>query len=337
MRLRTKLVLTNIGLIVIAFVPACLAGFGWGSSPGSEQNEIYIALLLIAFGSALCAAYVAAVWASSRVEKMARHMNDASLKRAQAPLHIRGNDELAQLSAELNRMSFELTKGEQARNALVADVAHELRTPVAILRGHLETILAGAEDMSRDNLLPLLDETKRMTRLIQDLQQLTLAEAGSLKLDWQWIRFSPMLQEVISILEPEAEDKQLELTYRGTAECEVYCDPARIKQIIINLLGNAIRYTPDSGKVLVHLIELPGEIKVDIADNGPGIPPEDVPYVFKRFYRVESSRNRKSGGMGLGLAIAKEFAEIHGGNLTVNSTLGQGTVFTLSLPKFPLK
>lgn len=243
--------------------------------------------------------------------------------------------ELVAIAAALRKLQRELTKGEALRNQLVADAAHELRTPVAILRGHLETMVKGAEEPKPETLLPLLDETKRMSRLIQEMRDLNLAEAGRLVLDRTWVPIRGMLEEIVSILEVEAEEKGIRIQLESTEDGELYCDASRIKQVMINLIGNALRFTPEGGAVAVRYACDSGRIDMTVTDTGPGIAPEHLPYLFKRFYRVDASRNRMSGGTGLGLAIAKQYVEIHHGTLQATSEVGSGTTFSISLPVYP--
>ncbi len=243
--------------------------------------------------------------------------------------------ELAVIAAAMRKLKRELTKGEALRNQLVADAAHELRTPVAILRGHLETMVKGAQEPKPETLLPLLDETKRMSRLIQEMRDLNLAEAGRLVLDRTWVPIRGMLEEIVSILEVEAEEKGIRIQLEGMGDGELYCDAPRIKQVMINLIGNALRFTPAGGEVAVRYACDSGRIDMTVTDTGPGIAPEHLPYLFKRFYRVEASRNRMSGGTGLGLAIAKQYVEIHHGTLQATSEIGSGTTFSISLPVYP--
>jgi signal transduction histidine kinase len=243
--------------------------------------------------------------------------------------------ELAAIADAVSKLKGELTKGEALRNQLVADAAHELRTPVAILRGHLETMVKGAAEPKPETLLPLLDETKRMSRLIQEMRDLNLAEAGRLVLDRTWVPIRDMMEEIVSILQVEAEEKGIHFQVEGTGEGELYCDAPRIRQVLINLIGNALRYTPEGGTVAVRYAIEGGRVNMTVTDTGPGIAPEHLPYLFKRFYRVEASRNRMSGGTGLGLAIAKQYVEIHNGTLQAASEVGTGTTFNVSLPVYP--
>src|SRR5690606_845074 len=149
------------------------------------------------------------------------------------------------------------------------------------------------------------------------------------------VQLSPMLEEIVSFLEVEAEAKAISLGLEGTGDGELYCDVTRLKQVLINLIGNAIRYTPENGRVEVRYLYENGLATVHVSDNGTGIAPDQLPYIFKRFYRADDSRNRSSGGTGLGLAIAKQFTEVRGGTLEVSSKVGEGTRFTLTLPVYP--
>jgi signal transduction histidine kinase len=248
--------------------------------------------------------------------------------------YISGDDEMARIARSIRRLGLRISREEELRSQLIADVAHELRTPLTILRGQLES-LSAREQINSAQLLPLIDETIRMSRLIQDLQQLSLAEAGKLSLNRSWIQLSPWLEELIEVLKMEAERKQIVLDVTQTVDREVYWDSSRMKQVFLNLIGNSIQYTPQGGKILISAGEREGIIHLKIQDNGPGIPPEKLPYIFQRFYRVEGSRNRLSGGTGLGLAIAKEFVEAHEGRIGVESELGEGTRFTIQIPVFP--
>jgi len=311
MTLRTVISCWIGGLSIIVVIIATAIGYGMGIAPKSEQHFIiYLTAELLLIIVSLSLAVLAGKLIAIRIKEM--------------------------IAKESAAMQAERSQEEEARNQLISDAAHELRTPVTILRGHMETMLAGAQEMNRESLLPLLDETKRMTRLIQELQQLNLAEAGRLTLDRSWISFQVLLNEVLDIFSAEAEEKNMELQYIGANHSEVYCDPIRIKQVLINLIGNAIRYASEKGKVCVRCENMEnGYIRVEIEDDGPGIPHDNLPYLFHRFYRVDNSRNRSVGGTGLGLAIAKQFVEAHGGILSVSSEIGVGTVFVIQLPMFP--
>ena len=243
-------------------------------------------------------------------------------------------DEFSQLADAFNDMSKKLKKNEDVRRTLVADVAHELRTPLAILGGRLESIQEGALEPSQEVILQLNDEVYRLTRLVNDLQQLGLAEAGKLPLTKTNVNLNELIQRVIYHLNWLAEEKNIKIIYNLEENIEVLIDSDRITQVIINILGNALRHTPNDGEVILELTRNHNEDKVyiRISDSGPGIDEEHLPYVFERFYRTDTSRTRDKGGTGLGLSIAKGFVETHGGSITVESTKGKGTIFIISLP-----
>jgi two-component system, OmpR family, sensor histidine kinase BaeS len=321
----------SIWVCAYAFLPSLLLT-DKGDAGIRQLAVLYVGAILI-----IGVAYLISVTFGRRLLHLTERARAIRLHPQLQRVDLAGpNDELAVLAATINELAERLTLGEEVRNQLVVDVAHELRTPVAIIRGHLETMLKGSEELKPENLLLLLDETKRMSRLIQEMRDLNLAESGRLHLDRVWVSFGEMVGEIVSIMETEAELKDISLRLHGDWEGEVYCDVSRVKQVLVNLIGNAIRYVPDRGQVEISYRHDEGDIRVEISDNGDGIAPENLPYLFKRFYRVEASRNRKSGGTGLGLAIAKEFIEAHGGTIEVSSQVGEGTTFVLTLPVYPL-
>ncbi len=293
----------------------------------------YLVALVISVIIGLLVSYIVGILHSQQLELIAHKASKIAFH--DDSLMIDKHNELDSLARALDHLASDLKNGEDYRNQMIADVAHELRTPLTILRGQLEMIIEGVTDFRKEQLLPVLDELSRMSKLINDLQQLSLAEAGRIKLDRRWYDFNPLIEEIVHVLGSVAEEKEITLISHGRAGREVYCDQARIKQVLINLIGNAIRYSPEGSKVKISVLQLEAELRVDVFDNGPGIPPEHVPYLFKRFYRIEGSRNRELGGTGLGLAIAKEFVEAHGGALSVTSKLGSGSTFTIILPAFP--
>jgi len=338
MTFRTKMTLWIGGTSIGAGIASFAVGYGAGTAeePSEGSVIVYAAACVFVLFAVVSLAILAGHLLAKRLSGLVEQAKLAAHLPGHREISMEGRDEIAQLAALFNHVSGEHMQSEEARTRLVSDAAHELRTPVAILRGHMETMLAGAEELKRENLIPLLDETKRMTRLIQELQQLNMAESGQLALDRSWVYIGAILREVVDIFGAEAEEKRVDLHYDEEEDKEVYCDPARVKQVLINLIGNAIRYTPERGSIHVRLSKEPdGFVRVEVADNGPGIPPDKLPYIFHRFYRVDDSRSRTVGGMGLGLAIAKKFAEAHGGRLNVTSEVGKGTAFVMALPVFP--
>jgi two-component system sensor histidine kinase BaeS len=242
------------------------------------------------------------------------------------------SDDFTEVVQAVNQLGKRILKEEERRGQLIADVAHELRTPLTILRSQLETLVLEGKEVSIHQLIPLVDEIIHMQQLIHNLQQLSLAKANQITIKRSWFVFQEWLEEIIETLNIKAIEKEIEVKVEGKVSKEVYWDSSIMKQVVINLLGNAIKYTEQGGKVNIVLKQSQGIVKIQIIDNGPGIPPEN----FKRFYRVDASRSRVSGGSGLGLAIAKEFVELHGGSIYVESESGEGTTFTAILPIFPV-
>ncbi|HEU4962986.1 MAG TPA: ATP-binding protein [Bacilli bacterium] len=334
--------LLSIGLYLVVVSGGGWLAYEWGRSsaalrgPGSGSSSELWMMLFGAFALlGLIGAYLLIAWQKRRWQGLVAQTEEVLFAPFLQEVQVRGDDEVADLARYVNRLREELTRGEEARNQLVADVAHELRTPLAILRGQLESMQEGAAALTAENLLPLLDETARMGKLVQDLQQLSLAKAGRLPLQREWVVLRDLLDEVLAVLEPEALGKGVWLLASCQVREEMYVDRSRIKQVLINLIGNAIRYTQAGDTVEVRAEGVTGGVAVEVVDDGPGIPPESLPYLFERFYRVEGSRNRKSGGMGIGLALAKEYVEAHEGTISVQSELGEGTTFRVTWPLFP--
>ena len=247
---------------------------------------------------------------------------------------VRSKDEFGELAKTFNSMAEDLERTEQLRRNLVADVAHELRTPLSNIQGHLEAI--------RDGLLPpepatfdsIYEEVLLLARLVEDLQELTLAEAGQLTLVRQSADVAEIVRRAVAAAQPPAEAKVLTIEAKlpeGQAIAEVA--PERIGQVLRNLLSNAITHTSVGGRITVDLKDKDDELHIGVADTGDGIPPEDLPYVFERFYRADPSRVRATGGAGLGLTIARRLVEAHGGTIGVESEVGKGSRFTFTLPK----
>ena len=225
---------------------------------------------------------------------------------------------------------------DRSRREFVANVSHEMRTPLTSIKGACETILGDrdmAPDMEQFFLHMAVDECDRMTRIVSDL--LVLSRLDNKRTQWHIVTFDPdaMLKHVAEVMKVDAAAHSHTLTYKPEKPlCELTADRERIEQVIINVLSNAIKYTPDGGKIELSARQLDGGVEMTVSDNGIGIPDEDIPHLFERFYRVEKSRTSETGGTGLGLAIAKEITEAHGGRITVKSKLGEGTSVTVFLP-----
>jgi two-component system sensor histidine kinase BaeS len=277
-------------------------------------------------------------WFSRRLTRPLHRMMEAIHRIGRGDLDtqlpVDSTDEYGEVAQAFNDMADRLKRTEEARRHLVADVAHELRIPLTIMQGQLELIQQGVKAPGPETLLPIQDEVIRLTRLVQDLHQLTLAEVGQLPLHIQPTDLSTLLTRIVDNFQVEAEarDIRLQLVASLPDGVRVMVDPDRITQVFVNLIGNALRYTPGGGKVTVNLHAETEAAVVAVRDSGPGIAPEHLPHVFDRFYRADADRSRESGGTGLGLAIAKEFVEAHHGDIEVSSQVGQGTTFLVRLP-----
>ncbi|MGA9350802.1 MAG: ATP-binding protein [Anaerolineae bacterium] len=271
---------------------------------------------------------------SRPVESLARAAHGLRRGDFSQRVNVRSKDELGELAHAFNSMAEDLERTEQLRRNLVADVAHELRTPLSNILGHLEAIHDGLLLPDGATLDSIYEEVLLLGRLVEDLQELTLAEAGQLTLLRQSADVAKIVRLAVAAARPQAKAKGLALrTELHAHQATVEADPERIGEVLRNLLSNAITHTCERGRITVDLKDEGDELSIGVADTGAGIPPEDLPYVFERFYRVDRSRVRATGGAGLGLTIAKRLVEAHGGTIRVESELGKGSRFTFTLPK----
>lgn len=252
------------------------------------------------------------------------------------PEPTRGPVDFRRLSESFNRMTAELERSDQQRRNLTADVAHELRTPLHIIQGNLEGILDGVYEPTPEQIDALLDETHLLTRLVDDLQTLSLAEAGQLTLRLEPVDVAELLTDAGTSFsgQMEAAGIDLQIEIEGNAESmSITADAERLDQIISNLLANALRHTPPGGRITLGAAPTLNGVRILIGDSGEGISPEDLPFIFDRFWRGDRSRARSEGaGSGLGLAITRHLVQSHGGRISVASEPGQGTKFTIDLP-----
>jgi signal transduction histidine kinase len=242
-------------------------------------------------------------------------------------------DEVGQLAAAFNRMSQELEHLEASRRDLVANVSHELKTPITAIRAHLENLLDGVEQPDPRTLQVMLTQSERLGRLVEQLLDLSKLESGEVALYREEMPLAPVVTQVMSEIDVARSDQGVHLAHDLSGDLPpVDADRERVHQVLFNLVDNAVRFTPSGGEVRIEARHHDGVVQVRVADTGTGIPPEHLPRLFERFYRVDSARAREDGGTGIGLAIARSVVEAHGGHLEAESELGKGSVFTFDLP-----
>ena len=266
-----------------------------------------------------------------------RRLTTASQTIAEGDLSVRapvqGRDEVAKLADAFNHMAGSLARAEDARQNQTADVAHELRTPLTVLQGALEAMLDGVYPTDRENLLAALAQVRMLGRLVEDLRVLALADAGQLRLRTAQLDLSAILREIVDAYQAPAQEREVSLKLEMPPSLPlVSVDRDRLAQVVGNLLTNALRYGSKGDHITVRVVNHQEEVVVAVIDNGPGVPAEDLPYLFDRFWRGDRARRRATGGSGLGLAIARTLIEAHGGRIWAQSVEGQGSTFTFTLP-----
>jgi signal transduction histidine kinase len=248
-------------------------------------------------------------------------------------VQTRSRDEVGRLATAFNRMSAELMTLEQSRRDLVANVSHELKTPITAIRAHLENILDGVEATEPATFAVMLGQVERLGRLVDQLLELSKLESGEVSLQPERLALRPLVDQLFSEIAVAIQGRRLDLDNEVPGDLPaVVADPERVHQVLFNLVDNAIRFTPDGGTVTVSARDVDAVVHVVVADTGSGIPAEHLPRLFERFYRVDHARARDEGGTGIGLAIARSVVEAHGGTIEAESEPGRGSVFRFDLP-----
>ena len=247
---------------------------------------------------------------------------------------VRSNDELGELAKAFNKMSSELSRSVNTRKQMTADIAHELRTPLSLILGHAEAVHDGVLPPSRENFEIIREEAERLEHLVNDLRILSLADAGELSINPQTVEPERLLQEVAAIYQYQTQRKNITLDLDITSPLSnIEVDPGRMTQVLTNILDNALRHTPEGGRILLSAKDTNDQVELAIEDSGPGLKAEDIDRIFDRFYRTDSSRQREDGGSGLGLAIARSIVQAHGGQLSAESEEGKGLKVIVRLPQ----
>lgn len=317
-----------------------LAEGGMAYSPGAEQpliNRITVAAIT-AGGIAVALSLLLAIALAYGLLRPVNDLTRAAQAMEKGDLSVRvktqGNDELAILGRAFNRMAGALQQAEETRKAMTADIAHELRNPLAVQRANLEALQDGIYPLSSESLAPIIEQNQHLTHLVDDLRTLALADAGQLTLERTSTGIVPLVQRVADHYQPQAARQGVSLQVNLPAHPlpDLLLDPLRIEQILANLITNALRFTSQGGSVQIGVEQRGSRMIISVRDSGPGIPPEALPYIFERFFRADRSRSRSQGGTGLGLAIARQLARAHAGDLSAENHPQGGAVFTLSLP-----
>jgi two-component system OmpR family sensor kinase/two-component system sensor histidine kinase BaeS len=269
---------------------------------------------------------------SSPITAQARAASQVEGGQLHVRVPVRGSREFRELATAFNRMAAALQQAETARNNLMADVSHELRTPLTVLEGNLRAALDHVQALDEAAIANLYTQTRHLIRLVNDLRELSLAETGQLMLEKTPMDVRLLVNETLQALEPLAAEKDVQLLAVLPDLPQISLDPLRIRQVLFNLLSNALRHTPKGGVIRVVGAHDAGGVSLIIEDTGEGLTPEQLASVFNRFYRADKSRSRETGGTGLGLAIVKAIVEAHDGTIAASSAgKGQGSRFTIAL------
>jgi two-component system OmpR family sensor kinase/two-component system sensor histidine kinase BaeS len=264
---------------------------------------------------------------------LAKAARDFAAHRWERRAPVQGTSEIAEVAVAFNAMADELQRAETLRRNLMADIAHELRTPLTVMQGSLRALLDGVYPLELREIASIYDETRLLSRLVADLRELALAESGQLALNVQPVEVAPVLRTVADRFTAAAETQQTRIALmNGNTLPRVEADPDRLTQVLDNLLTNALRHTA-GGTITVSSESMDEHVRISVQDTGEGIASEDLSHVFDRFYRADDSRSRSTGGVGLGLAIAKSWVEAMGGAIGVTSQPGQGSTFWFTLRK----
>ena len=248
---------------------------------------------------------------------------------------IRSNDELGTLAQTFNEMSANLTRANQLRRQMTADIAHDLRTPLTVISGYLEALQDTTLKPTPERFGVMREEVTLLQRLVEDLRTLSLADAGELKLTCEAVAPVALLERVTSSFQASAADAGIRLTIEASPSLsDVWVDSMRMAQALGNLVANALRHTPHGGTITLAARQTDESVTLDVQDTGVGIAPDELPNIFERFYRSDPSRQSDTGESGLGLAITRSIVEAHGGTISADSTLGVGTTITIRLPSY---
>ncbi|UUE46250.1 two-component system sensor histidine kinase BaeS [Pectobacterium aroidearum] len=299
-----------------------------------DQQQQRTSWLIVALSTLLA---IIATWLTARgllapVKRLVSGMHSLASGDFSTRVTASSHDELGRLAQDFNQLARTLEKNEQSRRAFMADVSHELRTPLAVLRGELEALQDGVRKPDAHSLHSLQSEVTTLTKLVDDLHQLTLSDRGALAYRKTSVDIVQILQIAIAAFHERFQKKQITLTTELPTQADVFGDPDRLSQLFNNLLENSLRYTDEQGRLAITLVQQHKRWAIIWQDSAPGVTDEQLMLIFERFYRAESSRNRASGGSGLGLAICNNIVEAHSGRLYAEHSPLGGVMITIELP-----
>lgn len=350
-KLWVRLSIAFSSVIVLAILLMIITGWLFNpdraTQPGPPQTiseqEWHERLPRVVLGMATVIGLVgigAGIWISRSLTAPLQELEEATQAIGRHELGRRvdvgGSSEMIAVGRAFNRMAGELERGEELRRHLVADVAHELRTPLSVLQGNLRAIIDDVYPLDKAEVARLYDQTRHLSRLVQDLHDLAQAEARQLPLNSAHLDAVALVRAAAQSFAPLAEEEDVTLQQRfADGPLTVNADAARLTQVVQNLLANALRHTTPGGVITLHVSAAgDNQVEITVSDDGAGIEPQHLPHVFDRFYRTDRSRSRHSGGAGLGLAIVRAIVEAHGGAVSAHSDgVGQGSTFTVRLPR----
>ena len=302
-----------------------------------QRSLLFVALLAVALG--ILMSVITTYTITAPLKKLVDAARSVGAGQFRHRVDIQGPEEVASVARAFNEMAAALEASEERQRQLLADIAHELRTPLSVLQANLRAMLDGVFPLNPKEIAALYDEARLISRLVDDLRDLALADMGRLPLDMAQVDVRPLVQQTVTTfaLAAEAKDIRVDVDLPDAA-VYVQVDPDRLAQVLRNLLSNALRHTPAGGTITVRVLLVEEDVpraRIEVTDTGPGIPPEQRAHVFDRFWRADPSRARESGGSGLGLAIARSLVEAMGGTIGVESEVGRGSTFWVEFPLLP--
>lgn len=298
-------------------------------------DKLIIIFLIALFVSFFISIFFAEI-ISMPIESLTESVKKITMGNYHTKVEVKGNDEISELGNAFNSMTAKLFQVDDRRKKFVSNVSHELRTPMTSLKIVSDTLLAQDhwdEGVYREFMQDINSEVDRLNNIIDSLLYLVRIEKDEIELDYSVTYVNYLIEKVIKTIRPIAHKKHIETTFISNSKIQINLDQEKMQQCLLNIIGNAVKYTPENGMVNVSLTDRRDTIAISISDNGYGIPEKDIPFIFDRFYRVDEARARKTGGTGLGLSIAQQIVQLHQGSIEVSSNMNQGTTVTIVLPK----